>query len=143
VDPSFPQPPDLVREIVAVSHGNVARVRELVAERRRRVPAALGDADLSPALAPLSPADLHRLAGSHSFGPAETDRLEVTIVRGHLGLTRTGGNHRVLYHLGANESYPSGAEAVRVRFTITGARSSAPTVHGPGLVLEARRPIGG
>ena len=100
---------------------------------------SVGDADASPALAPLSPADMERLAGSYTFGGGEGDRLEVTIERGHLGIARTGGIRRGLSHLGANEFYPAGAEAVRVRFVVDGQRAVVLTVHDPGLALQATR----
>ncbi len=233
VHPLFPtQPPDLVREMVGVSHGKVERVRELLGERptlaraawdwgfgdwetalgaashvgNREIAALLlahgarptifsaamlgqlevvrafvaaapgiqrtkgphgitlmaharaggaaaaavvayletvGDADASPALSPLATADMERLAGSYAFGRGESDRLEVTIERGHLGLARTGGTRRGLLHLGGNEFYPVGAEAVRIRFLVAGERAAAVTVHDPGLVLEARRHLAG
>lgn len=231
VHPLFPtQPPELVREMVGVSHGNVARVRELLGERptlaraawdwgygdweealgaashvgnceiaelllahgarpsifsaamlgqlevvkafvaaspgiqRTKGPhgitllaharaggdgaaavvgylAQLGDADVSPALVALSPAEMERLTGSYVFGPAPSDRFDVAVERGHLGFVRTGGTRRGLLHLGANEFYPIGAEAVRIRFALAGDRATALTVHDPGLVVEARRLI--
>lgn len=104
---------------------------------------ALGDADSSPALAPLSASEMERLAGSYAFGPAADDRLEVTVDRDKLGVVRPGGTRRVLFHLGDHAFYPAGAEAVRVRFTLSGERSAALTVHDPDLVLEARRTLGG
>lgn len=229
VPPSFPtQPPELVREMVGVSHGNVARVRELLVERPSLARAAwdwgfgdwesalgaashvgnreiaelllahgarpsifsaatlgqlevvrafvaaspgvqrtkgphgitllaharaggeaaapvlaflkdLGDADSSPALAAISEAEMQRLAGTYGFGPAEGDRLEISIERGNLGILRPGGTRRGLLHLGANEFYPVGSEAVRIRFAAAGEGPVVLTIHDPGLVLEARR----
>jgi hypothetical protein len=229
VHPLFPtQEPDLVREMVAVSHGNVQRVRELLAARPALARAAwdwgfgdwesalgaashvghreiaelliahgarpsifsaamlgqvevvrafvaaspgvqrikgphgitllahaqaggaaaqpvaayleaLGDADLRPALVPLSGAERDRLVGLYAFGPGESERFEVAVDRGQLGLARTGGARRGLFHLGGNEFFPAGAEAVRIRFTVEDERAVALAVHDPGLVLEARR----
>lgn len=105
----------------------------------------LGGADDQPALAPLSEADRGRLFGIYSFGPAPADRFEVkwNARIAQLTITRAqGGTPRNLLHLGAFLFYPSGAEAVRIRFNLPtpdSATASAITIEDAALRLTATR----
>jgi hypothetical protein len=98
---------------------------------------SLGDAG-TPSSAPLSEAELQKLAGSYSFGSGPRDRMEVKNERGQLSLTREGGIARGLVHLGENTFHPAGASAVRVIFTPTPDAVTL-TVHDPVPVLTATK----
>ena len=229
IDPSFPsQRPDLVREMVAVAHGNFARVKELIdlhptlsraawdwgfgdwedalgaashvgnrqiAEfllahgarptifsatmlgqldvvkafvaaspgvqrthgphnitllahaRFGGEPAAavksylesLGDADPQPSLAALSDADMTTILGTYAFGSGASDRITIDIDKEQLGFARQNGTRRLLFHLGDRQFFPTGAEAVRIRFAIENGRAVALSIHDPDLVLTAQR----
>jgi hypothetical protein len=97
----------------------------------------LGDAG-SPPSTPLTESEAAALAGTYSFGPGATDRVEVTAKATQLMFTRTGTSARGLVHLGEHTFHPAGAAAVRIRFKAEGAGMLL-TVHDPDLVLAARR----
>ncbi len=229
VDPSFPsQPPELVREMVAVSHGNLARVKELVEQHPTLARAAwdwgfgdwedalgaashvgnrpiaelllangarptifsatmlgqldvvkafiaaspgvqrthgphnitllaharfggqqaaavrsylesLGDADPLPKLAPITEAEIAALLGTYSFGSGANDRITIDIDKGQLGFARQNGTRRLLFHLGDRQFFPTGAEAVRIRFGMENNRAVMLSIHDPDVVLTAQR----
>ena len=97
---------------------------------------ALGDAD-APQEAVLSEADRARILGTYVFGQNPSDQVDVTFEKGRLTWTRKGTMGRWLFHLGDRVFYPSGAAAVRIRFTEqNGTRLM--TVNDPDVVLTAR-----
>lgn len=228
---SFPsQAPEQVREMVGVSHGNVTRVRELLAERpglalatwdwgwgdwesaldaashvgnreiaelllshgarptlftaamlgqsmvvkatlearpglqRTRGPhgitllshakaggpgaeavvaylTALGDADPKFPLVDLAASEGAKLVGAYEVGPAERDRFLVSQKDGQLQIERPGGAARRLFHLGRLEFFPTGAEAVRIRFELKVDGSAELTIVDGSEQLLARRSV--
>jgi hypothetical protein len=95
-------------------------------------------ADDKPAEAPLSEADITKLAGTYTFGVTPADRVEITANNMQLQFGRPGRFSRGLFHLGSYEFCPIGAENVRVRFSEAGG-SMIVTVHDPDIVLTARK----
>ncbi len=91
------------------------------------------------ALKPLSAEEVKMLCGNYTFGKGPRDRFEVTFVDDRLGVERLGGTRRLLFHLGDFEFYPSGAESVKLRFTVQGGKATALTVIDPTPVLSAVR----
>jgi ankyrin repeat protein len=91
------------------------------------------------ALKPLSEEEVKMLCGNYSFGKGPRDRFEITFVDDRLGVARVGGTRRFLFHRGEFEFYPSGAESVRLRFTVQGGKATALTVIDPTPVLSAVR----
>lgn len=100
---------------------------------------SLGNPENRMALRPLSGEEVRMLCGNYAFGKGPRDRFEVTFVDDRLGVARTGGTRRFLFHRGDFEFYPSGAESVRLRFTVQGGKATALTVFGPGPVVKAVR----
>ncbi len=98
-----------------------------------------GNADEQPTLAPLSADEQLLLSGIYSFGSGPADKLEVKVTRGNLTVARIKGAPRNLFHLGSYAFYPAGADAVRVRFTVTDGKAKLLTVHDPGLLVTAER----
>jgi len=143
---------DVVRAIVAALPG-VEQVKGphgiplLAHAKAGGEPAAAVAAFLEPlerpenriALKPLSDEEVKMLCGDYSFGKGPRDRFEVTFSDNLLGIARTGGTRRFLFHRGDYEFYPAGAESVRLRFTIQGGRATGLTVYDPGPVLQAVR----
>jgi hypothetical protein len=106
--PTFPaQPPELVQEMVGVSHGNVARVRALVAERPALARASWdwGYGDWETALGAASHVGNREIAeillanGAHPtiFSAAMLGQLEVVraLVSASPGIQRTRGPHGI------------------------------------------------
>jgi ankyrin repeat protein len=99
----------------------------------------LGRPESEIVLKPLSDDEVKMLCGNYTFGKGARDRFEVTFVDDRLGVARTGGTRRFLFHRGDFEFYPSGAESVKLRFTVQGGKATAVTVFDPGPVLRAAR----
>ncbi len=97
----------------------------------------LGDAGAESQI-PVNQLDLDRIIGVYPFGPAENDRIEVTVDKEIVTWTRHGAMGRPLFHLGDRVFYPWGASAVRIRFIEEGADTRM-TVNDPGVVLTASR----
>lgn len=97
----------------------------------------LGDAG-APPRAPLSETQISSLTGVYNFGPNPADQIEVSAKNAQLMFTRKGGIARGLAHVGDLAFHPVGAEAVRIRFAVTGSAATL-TVHDPGVVLTAKR----
>ena len=100
---------------------------------------SLGDADRRYPDLPLTDAEASAIAGAYAFGPGATDRLEVA--KGARGFTiaRPGQPARNLFHQGGLVFNPTGAEAVRIRFEVSGGKASALVVEDGGLVTRAGR----
>lgn len=108
VDPTFPsQPPSLVQEVVGASHGNIARVKELVGERPALARAAWdwGYGDWETALGAASHVGNREIAelllanGAHPtiFSAAMLGQLEIVkaFVVARSGIQRTRGPHGI------------------------------------------------
>ena len=99
---------------------------------------SLGDAGaVSPV--PLAQSDIDAIVGGYSFGTTENNHIDVTAEKGTVTWTRRGSTGRPLFHLGERVFSPSGAPAVRIRFSNGGVDEMLMTIHDPGLVLTARR----
>jgi hypothetical protein len=100
----------------------------------------LGDADPRPPTVELTPEDYERYIGTYAFGNAPGDFLAVTVDdKGRLRITRGDQPARFLFGVGDHAFFPSGAQAVRVRFDVSNGRAASLSVHDPDLVLTARR----
>jgi hypothetical protein len=101
---------------------------------------SLGDADPRYTDLPLTDAEQAAILGDYTFGAGATERLKVAKnTRGVLTVTRTGGVERNLFHHGGLVFNPAGAEAVRVRFELSGGKAVALTVEDGPVTLSARR----
>lgn len=98
---------------------------------------SLGDAG-GPPLTKLTQEEASRLAGVYVFGSKPDQRIEITEKGGQLTFVRQGKIGRGLIYVGDGVFCPAGAEAVRVRFSGTGADLML-TVHDPDVVVTARR----
>lgn len=98
---------------------------------------SLGDAG-SPERTVLSAEAAAALVGVYSFGPAPTERIEITGKNGQLTFTRVGWPGRPLFHVSDNTFHPPGASAVRIRFSGSDPDVTL-TVHDPDIMLTARR----
>jgi hypothetical protein len=95
-------------------------------------------ADDKPSVQPLTDADVAKLSGTYTFGVTPADRIEISAVKNQLQFARPGHYGRGLFHLGAYEFCPVGAENVRIRFAES-AGAMTVTVHDPEVVLVARK----
>jgi hypothetical protein len=98
---------------------------------------SLGDAG-GESPAPLTQPDFDVILGVYPFGPAENDRINVTAEKGNVTWTRAGSTGRPLFHLGNRVFHPSGADAVRIAFTVE-ASGTRMTICDPDIVLSASR----
>jgi hypothetical protein len=99
---------------------------------------SLGDADPRYTSEPLSAADRVAIAGTYSFGSGANDRFIVTVEERGSFIQRAGAVTRPMFHLGGRVFHPTGAVAVRIRFT-AGERATSVTVEdGPRVVMAAR-----
>ena len=87
---------------------------------------------------PLSDADVARLTGAYVFGVTPADRVEISASKNQLQFGRPGHFARGLFHLGALEFCPMGAETVRIKFAEATGKMIL-TVHDPDIVLTARK----
>ena len=100
----------------------------------------LGDADPRYPNEPLTDAQLAAISGEYAFGTGGDDRLTVAKnARGMLTLIRTGAVQRNLFHHGGLVFNPSGAEAVVVRFEVSGATARTLVVEDGPVVVRAMR----
>jgi hypothetical protein len=98
----------------------------------------LGDAGSGPVVA-LTDAEVALMAGRYRFGTGASEVVEIRVIgKNQLAFVREGADARNLIHLGERVFHPSGAEAVRIRFSETGG-VAALSVHDPGVVLRASR----
>ncbi|HEX7136449.1 MAG TPA: hypothetical protein VF219_01310 [Vicinamibacterales bacterium] len=101
----------------------------------------LGGADDGLPEKPLTAEERNSLVGWYPFGSAASDRMEISLSRDNLQISRPGHVGRVLTHLGGFEFYPAGAESVRVRFE-RAAASVTMAIYDPDVVLKANRIVG-
>lgn len=99
---------------------------------------SLGDADPRAALEPLGEAQAAAIVGRYRYGAGERDYLVVERAGENLVLRRADLNQRRLLHVGALAFFPTGAEAVRIRFSAE-VPAKTLTIHDPDLVLTAER----
>jgi hypothetical protein len=103
----------------------------------------LGDADIGPAVQPITDADLQALVGEYRFADGDAGRLSVTLKEGTLSVKRLPeGMNRPLFHLGRREFHPAGSPAVRLRFEGDGPTAAALVVVDGPSTLTARRDVG-
>ena len=125
VDPTFPsQPPSLVQEMVGASHGNIARVKELVAERPALARAAWdwGYGDWEAALGAASHVGNREIAemllvnGAHPtiFSAAMLGQLDIVkaFVTARPGIQKTRGPHGISLLNHAKAGGPASAAVV-------------------------------
>jgi len=101
---------------------------------------SLGDADPRYTDLPLTDAEQASIAGEYAFGADDTERLAVgKNARGALTIARTGRIERNLFHHGSLEFNPAGAEAVKIRFEVSGAKAQTLVVEDGPSVVRAKR----
>jgi hypothetical protein len=101
----------------------------------------LGDADIRPTAVALDPVRRAVYTGTYVFGAGANERLEVN-AEGAAGLsiTRPGLPYaRGLRHLGDHTFAPTGAEAVRIRFSVESDRAMSVDVLDPAAIVTGRR----
>jgi hypothetical protein len=99
---------------------------------------SIDGADDRPSVQPLSDADVTKLTGVYVFGVTPADRVKITAIKNQLQFGRPGHFARGLFHLGAYEFCPMGAETVRIRFAESAGKMIV-TVYDPEIVLSARK----
>jgi hypothetical protein len=101
---------------------------------------SLGDADPRYTDLPLTEAEQASIGGDYAFGAGAGERLTIARnARGALTIARTGGTERNLFHHGSLEFNPAGAEAVKIRFEVSGGKAQAVVVEdGPSVVRATR-----
>ena len=100
---------------------------------------SVGDADLRPETVQLEGSDRAKLVGTYGFGDGPEDRFTVYERDESLMIQRGKRTGRFLMALGDDTFYPSGAEAVRIRFDVEGAGISRLRVLDPDVVVTALR----
>jgi hypothetical protein len=103
--------------------------------------AQLGGADERLPEKPLTSEEQAALLGSYPFGSAPSDRMEISVSRDNLQISRPGHIGRGLTHLGGLEFCPAGAENVRIRFERS-AGAVTMSIFDPDVVLKAGRLAG-
>ena len=105
----------------------------------------LPGADRKPATQPLPPDEMTALIGTYSFGPNANDRLTVAASNQSMAangwlitIAHPDGFPRGLAHLGDRVFYPTGAAAVRVRFTGAG-NALTVSVLDPDVIVTAAK----
>lgn len=99
----------------------------------------LGTADPRIATVALTAEERQRYAGTFAHGSGADDRVSISENREMLRLVPAGDTARVLFHLGDDTFYPTGAPAVRIQFEMAGGRAAAFTVVDGGMVVRAER----
>jgi hypothetical protein len=106
---------------------------------------ALGDADVSPATAPLAAPDRDALVGKYTYGSGPRDHFTVEVRRDMQGrdqlvIERPGAPSRQnLYHVGNLVFFPTGVPSAKIAFARDGAKITQFTVADPNVMLTARR----
>ena len=99
----------------------------------------LGDADPQDDGILLTPENAGPYLGSYSFGPHETDRIEIVNQKDKIGLRRAGGGVRYLREVDPHTFFPTGAPAVRIRFTVVDGAATSVAFLDPDVILTAQR----
>jgi hypothetical protein len=100
---------------------------------------SLGDADPQLPLVPITVAETTKLVGSYELAAEPRGRFEVTLKKDQLQIERPGGSARWLLHLGGNEFFPKGCDAVRIGFAVDASGAAQLTIRDGGHVLTAAR----
>jgi hypothetical protein len=101
---------------------------------------SLGDADPRYTDLPLTEAEQTAIAGEYTFGPGANERFQVAKnTRGGFTIVRAGGSERNLFHHGGLEFNPPGAEAVKIRFEVTGGKAGTLIVEDGPIAVRAKR----
>ena len=101
---------------------------------------SVGDADPRYTDLPIGDAEQAAIAGDYAFGTGATERLKVAKnARGAFTIARTGGIERNLFHHGGLVFNPAGAEAVRIRFEVSGGKAQVVVVEDGPVVVRATR----
>lgn len=100
---------------------------------------ALGDADPVYEGALLTPDNAGPYLGVYSFGPHETDRIEVVNEKDKISLRRAGANNLRMFQVEPHVFHTAGAPAVRIAFAVTDGRATGVTVADPDVYLTALR----
>lgn len=103
---------------------------------------SVGGADSPPVLLALTAADREALVGTYVFGTEANERFEIGLTGETLTIQRAGYSKRNIRHVGNNEFYPVGAEAVRLRFERTTGNATAVAVFAPAPIVTAKRVAG-
>ena len=140
IDPAFPShPPSLVQEIVGASHGNVARVKELLAERPALARAAWdwGYGDWETAIGAASHVGNREIAemllvhGAHPtiFSAAMLGQLDVVkaFVAARAGIQKTQGPHGISLLSHAKAGGPPAAAVVAYLESLGDANTQYPS----------------
>jgi len=100
---------------------------------------SLGDADLRPETVELAAGERAAYVGKYEFGDGPDDSFEIFEKDESLRIKRGAGSARFLMPLGDHTFYPSGAQAVRIRFELEGAAAARMSILDPDLVVAAVR----
>jgi len=103
---------------------------------------SLGDAGQLPKTVALAPQERDAFVGQYKFGPADGDRLEVTIKKEQLTIQRPEFSAKPLNYVGDNQFFPKGAAAVRIRFDVRDGKIASLTVIDKDPLVEAARVAG-
>jgi hypothetical protein len=105
----------------------------------------VGDADVSPATAPLDAADRDAIVGTYTYGPGPRDTFTVETRRDMQGrdqvtIERAGAPGRQnLNHVGGLVFFPTGVPSTKIAFARDGAKVTQLTVADPDVRITARR----
>jgi hypothetical protein len=100
---------------------------------------SLGDADLRRETVELTAAEREVYVGRYEFGEGPDDSFEIFEKGESLRIKRGERTARFLMPLGDHTFYPSGAQAVRIRFDLDGAAAARMNILDPDLVVAAVR----
>jgi hypothetical protein len=100
---------------------------------------SLGDADPRYTDLPVTDAEAAAIVGEYAFGAGAGERLKVAKNARGLGIQRSGHSDRNLFHHGNLIFNPPGAEAVTIRFAVSGGAATAVTIEDGSVVVVAKR----
>jgi hypothetical protein len=100
---------------------------------------SLGDADPRYTDLPLTDAERAAILGDYSYGVSPSERFTVARNTRGLAIQRPGFAERNLFHQGGLVFNPPGAEAVKIRFEVSGAEARAVVVEDGGSITRATR----
>ncbi len=99
----------------------------------------LGDAGIEQKSLPLTDAERAAYLGRYALESDDGITFEINEQKGLIAFQRTGEFFRALFNLGDHQFHPTGAGAVRVKFTMEGGRAVGVTITDGGLSWVARR----
>ncbi|MEP6764885.1 MAG: hypothetical protein ABJB66_11265 [Gemmatimonadaceae bacterium] len=122
--------------ITLLAHAKAGGERALAV---RQYLESVGGADEFTPVVALTPNERASFAGIFSFGSGVTERLEVLVEKETLLVRRGDSSKRGLRYLGNNEFHPTGAEMVRIRFSIENGVATKFAVYEPDLTAIGNR----